>query len=124
MSKRDLILQEALALDDADRAYVIDRLQQSLPGSSLFASQEIAEEWSAEIDRRIEQVDNGQVTLVSEEEVLQEMQAKYRGRNAEEAWCAEIDRRIEAAERGEGTALSKSEFIKRLRSTALGRDSA
>jgi hypothetical protein len=81
MSKRDLILQEALALDDADRAYVRDMLEQSLPNAP-FASPELAEEWYGEIDRRIEQVDNGEVTLVSEEEVLREMQAKSRGRNA------------------------------------------
>jgi hypothetical protein len=123
MSKRDLILQEALALDDADRAYVRDMLEQSLRNAP-FASPELAEEWYAEIDRRLEQVDNGAVTLVSEEELLREMQAKSRGRNSSEAWCAEIDRRIEAAERGEGPALRKSEFIERLRITALGHDSA
>jgi hypothetical protein len=75
MSKRDLILQEALALDDTDRAYVRDMLEQSLPNAP-FASPELAEDWYAEIDRRIEQADNGEVTFVSEEEVLREMEAK------------------------------------------------
>jgi putative addiction module component (TIGR02574 family) len=82
MSKRDLILQEALALDDADRAYVIDRLQQSLPSSSLFASQEIAEEWSAEIDRRIEAAERGEGTALSKSEFIERLRNTASGRDS------------------------------------------
>ncbi len=61
---RDEILQHALALDLADRAYLADELERSLP-STAFASDEIATAWSEEIDRRIAAYDRGETTAIS-----------------------------------------------------------
>jgi hypothetical protein len=56
---REEVLQQALALDPADRAYVADELERSLT-QTTFASEEIAAAWSEEIDRRIAACENGQ----------------------------------------------------------------
>ena len=61
---RDEILQQALALDLADRAYLAYELERSLP-STAFASDEIATAWSQEIDRRIAAYDRGETTAIS-----------------------------------------------------------
>lgn len=82
MSKRDLILQEALALDDADRAYVADILQQSVQGSSPFASPELAEAWCAEIDRRIEAAERGEGTALSKSEFIERLRSTALGRDS------------------------------------------
>ena len=61
---RDEILQQALAIDLADRAYLADELERSLPPTA-FASDEIATAWSEEIDRRIAAYDRGETTAIS-----------------------------------------------------------
>ena len=66
---RDEILQLALALDLADRAYLADELERSLP-STAFASGEIATAWSEEIDRRIAAYDRGETTAISFDSAL------------------------------------------------------
>ena len=64
MPPREEILQMALALDPADRAFVADELERSL-STGAFASEEIAMAWSQEIDRRIAAYDRGETTAVS-----------------------------------------------------------
>ena len=61
---RDEILQQALALDLADRVFLSDELERSLP-STAFASDEIATAWSEEIDRRIAAYDRDKTTAIS-----------------------------------------------------------
>ena len=61
MNLRDEIAQQALSLGPEDRVYVADLLEQSLNAGGV-ATAEIAADWSAEIDRRIEAYDRGDVT--------------------------------------------------------------
>ena len=60
MPTRDEIAQQALALPPDDRAYVADILEQSLT-SEEFATTEIAHAWAAEITRRVESYDRGEI---------------------------------------------------------------
>jgi hypothetical protein len=63
MLAREELLEQALALEADDRAFVADALEQSLttgPG----VTPEIAAAWSREIDRRIAAYDQGQTTSV------------------------------------------------------------
>ena len=60
---RNEILQQALALDLADRVFLADELERSLPPTA-FASDEIATAWSEEIDRRIAAYDRGEATAI------------------------------------------------------------
>lgn len=48
---RDLVLQQALALEADDRAYIAEALEHSLTPAD-FATPEIAAAWAAEIERR------------------------------------------------------------------------
>jgi putative addiction module component (TIGR02574 family) len=57
---REQVLQEALALPPEDRAFLAERLEQSLSGGE-FASGEIAAAWTAEIDRRIAAYERGEL---------------------------------------------------------------
>ena len=61
---RDEILRQAIALDLADRVFLSDELERSLP-STAFASDEIATAWSEEIDRRIAAYDRDETTAIS-----------------------------------------------------------
>ncbi len=60
MPTRDEIARQALALSPDDRAYVADIIEQSLT-SGEFATKEIAHAWDAEITRRLEAYDRGEV---------------------------------------------------------------
>lgn len=57
---RDVVLQQALALDADDRAYIAEALEQSLSPSD-FATPEIAEAWAAEIERRAAAYEQGEM---------------------------------------------------------------
>lgn len=84
MSPRDAILQQALALGTADREYLADELERSLP-STGFATEEIAAAWSEEIDRRIAAYDRGEMSAISFEESLREAQQALREHRAKQA---------------------------------------
>ncbi|HEX6986060.1 MAG TPA: addiction module protein [Planctomycetaceae bacterium] len=72
MPDRDAIAREALALPPEDRAYVADVLERSLdPGP--FATPEIAEAWSKEIDRRIAAYDRGETRAIDMETALDQI---------------------------------------------------
>ena len=60
---RDEIARQALTLPPEDRAYVADVLERSLD-TGTFATPEIAEAWSKEINRRIAAYDRGETTAV------------------------------------------------------------
>jgi putative addiction module component (TIGR02574 family) len=60
MNLREQVLQEALALPPEDRAFLAEHLDQSLHHGQ-FASREVAEAWTAEIDRRIAAYERGEV---------------------------------------------------------------
>lgn len=60
MSGREHVLEEALALPPEDRAFLAERLEESL-SHGQFATPEIAAAWTAEVDRRIAAYDRGEV---------------------------------------------------------------
>jgi hypothetical protein len=67
---RDQLVEQALRLDFEDRAYIIDSLERSLP-APCFGPPKTAEEWTQEIDRRIEARERGEVEVFTAEETLQ-----------------------------------------------------
>lgn len=82
MLSREYILEQALALQPADQAYVADKLEQSLK-SSQYVPPEIAEIWSHEIDRRVAAYDLGEASFVDSNQALEHLRqasAKHRGR--------------------------------------------
>jgi len=84
MSDRDEIVQQAMSLSPADRAYVADVLEQSLPTGG-FATPEIAAAWTAEIERRIGAFDRGELSAVDMQASLENMRqqlARHRARQA------------------------------------------
>jgi putative addiction module component (TIGR02574 family) len=84
MTSREQILQDALALAPEDRAFVVDRLEQSLDKGG-FASPEIAAAWSQEIGRRVAAYDRGEIQAEDADVVLRRMRsflAEHRRGNA------------------------------------------
>ena len=69
MSLREELAQQALLLAPEDRIYLADVLEQTLTAGG-FASAEIEAAWSAEVDRRIEAYDRGEVKAVDFETSL------------------------------------------------------
>lgn len=63
MPNREEITRQTLTLSPEDRAYVADVLERSLD-SGTFATPEIADAWSKEIDRRIAAYDRGETTAI------------------------------------------------------------
>jgi len=72
MLLRDEIVQQALSLPPEDRAYVAELLEESLQECD-FATQEVADAWSREIDRRIQAYKRGETTPVDADVALQHM---------------------------------------------------
>jgi putative addiction module component (TIGR02574 family) len=72
MTLRDQIIQQALTLSPEDREYVVDHLERSLPVTD-FLSDDIAQAWSEEIDRRIAAYDRGETEATDFETAKQQM---------------------------------------------------
>jgi hypothetical protein len=84
MASREQILQDALALAPADRAFVVDQLEQSLDKGG-FASPEIAAAWAQEVGQRVAAYDRGEIQAEDAEVVLSRMRrflAEHRSRKA------------------------------------------
>lgn len=60
MSRRDEIVRQALGLEPEDRAFIAERLEESLTPRG-FATPEIAAAWAVEIERRIAAYDRGEI---------------------------------------------------------------
>jgi hypothetical protein len=84
MSPRDAVLQQALNLDEQDRAYVADELERSLAPAS-FVSDEIAAAWSHEINRRLAAYDRGETTAIGFDESLEHIRQALTERRARAA---------------------------------------
>lgn len=69
MSTREEIIQQVLALPAADRAYVAQRIDDSLV-EGAFASPEIADAWLREVESRAEAYDRGEMPAEDWREVL------------------------------------------------------
>lgn len=71
----DKILKEALSLPADERASLVERLLQSL---NLPTETEIARLWAEEAERRVAQLESGEVELIPGEQVFAKIRAKYR----------------------------------------------
>jgi putative addiction module component (TIGR02574 family) len=81
-SRRDDILRQALALSAADRGYLVDQLEQSLP-SKDSESADIALAWLAEIDRRIALYDSGAIQAVDMRTAIAQMRQTLEERRSQ-----------------------------------------
>ena len=73
MTEREQVLEKALSLSAADRAFVADALEQSLPHEG-FATPEVAAAWAAEVQRRIEAFERGDIKAVDADVAIERMQ--------------------------------------------------
>lgn len=71
---REQIFNEALSLPDADRAELADRLHASL-GDDV--DPEIEAAWLAEIERRIDAVDRGEIEMMTLDEFRRRMRERF-----------------------------------------------
>ena len=69
------VLDEALDLPADERLSLVDRLIASL---NLPTQTEIDRLWAAEAERRLAQIDRGEVELIPGEQVFADIRAKYR----------------------------------------------
>jgi putative addiction module component (TIGR02574 family) len=76
MLTRDEIVQQALALTPDDRAYVAELLERSL-ASGEFATPEIAAAWMAEIERRSEACDRGEMQTEDWRTVMARLEQRH-----------------------------------------------
>jgi hypothetical protein len=79
---RDEILRDALALNQDDRAFVADELEQSLVDENSFAGGEFADAWSDEINRRIAANERGETKAIGHEEAIESIRAALASRRA------------------------------------------
>jgi len=84
MTLRDQIIQQALTLPPEDREYMADLLEGSLPVGE-FRTEEIADAWSQEIDRRISAYDLGETTAVDFDVALDNMRQALETHRANKA---------------------------------------
>ncbi len=76
MTKAEMaVVDDALSLPVEMRVQLVDKLLQSL---NLPTQKEVEEAWAKEVDRRIAQVEKGEVKLLPGEEVLARLRRKHR----------------------------------------------
>jgi putative addiction module component (TIGR02574 family) len=68
------VFQSAMALPEAIRAELAERLWESLPEESR---EEAAEAWATELSRRLQRYQNGVATTLSGPEVLRKLRSSY-----------------------------------------------
>ena len=73
MSETTDVLKAALKLPPADRVRLLDELSASLDGLDL------GEEWEAEIQRRIDDVDAGRVKTIPGDKVIADLRHRLGG---------------------------------------------
>lgn len=66
----EILASEALRLSPAERAELADKLIESLDNEPL------SDEWAAEIDRRVREIEGGAVTCRPVEQLLAELRGK------------------------------------------------
>jgi putative addiction module component (TIGR02574 family) len=67
------ILQKALQLPEEDRDRIADSLWRSVHGGT---AESIAEEWNIEIERRIAEIDEGEVEMRPWDETLERLEKR------------------------------------------------
>jgi putative addiction module component (TIGR02574 family) len=70
------ILQSALALPESERAEIAASLIHSLDTET---DEGVDEAWAAAVQRRVESIDNGEVTLIPWNDVMREMRERRHG---------------------------------------------
>ena len=75
-TQAEQILQSALSLDPDDRIEIAESLLLSLDEKRAAEVEKI---WAEEIQRRIDQIDRGEVTLIPADEVMREMRERLNG---------------------------------------------
>ena len=68
------VLNEALSLPTEERVSLVEKLLTSL---NLPTQKEIDRLWAEEAERRVSQIDSGQVKLIPGEEVFSKIREKY-----------------------------------------------
>lgn len=68
------ILEAALKLDESERAQLLEELSASLHGIDL------GDEWEAEIQRRVDDVESGRAQTVPGREVFERLERRFSGR--------------------------------------------
>ena len=68
------LLEEALALPEEERLYVIEALQESL---TIESQESIDAAWRDEVARRVRSIENGEAVLLDGDAVLRELKSKY-----------------------------------------------
>ena len=71
----DDIIKDALSLPPGERAMLADHLLESLDWEK---QKEIDVLWAAEAERRKQEIDDGVVTLIPGEEVMNRLRARYK----------------------------------------------
>ena len=73
MLTREQVLEQVLALPPSDQAFVADALDDRLVGETSV-SEQVAQAWSEEIDRRLAAYDRGETQSVSFDQALGHLQ--------------------------------------------------
>ena len=81
MSKREEVVEQALALSPDDRAYLADVLEQSLVDAELSNSA-LAAAWTQEIDRRLAALEAGEVEEIDLGTALKEVREELEAERA------------------------------------------
>lgn len=69
------ILQQALTMPPQDRAFIAERLITSL---DTITDTDVEIAWQQEIQKRLSEIENGEVTLVPWEEVRKRLRGQWR----------------------------------------------
>ena len=75
MTAAERVFDQALSLPADARLSLVDKLLVSL---NLPTQGEVDRLWAEEAERRVSQIENGEVELVSGEEVFRKIRGKYR----------------------------------------------
>jgi len=70
------ILQEALALSHEDRGRLVDALLRSFEPEAVLTEDEREAEWTAELDRRLRDFDEGRSKAIPYEEAMAQIRAR------------------------------------------------
>lgn len=77
-SSLERIEAEVLGLSTEDRAYLVQRLLESLDEETADNRAEVERAWEEEIQRRLAEIEAGTAELIPAEQVFAELQARYR----------------------------------------------
>ena len=78
----DTVLQQALALPAKERSELASALLRSIEpdDAEVLTEAEWEEAWTAELNRRAKEIDEGRAQLIPAEEVFAELQARFPSR--------------------------------------------